>query len=145
MGGTKLGAGTLAFLGAGLVVGLSAGCGAPVASDPGNEMLYGDQIFQRMPGSAPKIFLEAKKVLDNLGFKIVSVRENMMINARLDSPKRPIHVNLKIFAGDRVYIRLYNLSEDEHDEWIMRLFRGIRASIQGIPAEREKRGRPRQG
>ncbi|MHC5055390.1 MAG: hypothetical protein ACYTKD_11805 [Planctomycetota bacterium] len=143
--GQGLRIGTLAVFGAALALSLTAGCGAPIVTNPEDDLLVGEQIYQRMPGSAPRIFLEAKNVLDNLGFKVVSVRQNAAINARLDSPKRPIHVYLKILGGDRLYIRLYNLQGDEHDEWMTRLFASIRASIVGTPAEREKKGRPRQG
>ena len=141
----RLTTGMSAFLGAGLAVAFGAGCGAQIVSNPEDETLPGESVYQRMPGSAPRIFLEAKNVFDNLGFRIVSVRENAAINARLDSPKRPIHAYLKIIGGDRVYIRLYNLEGDEHDEWMMRLFTSIRGSIEGTPAEREKRGQPKQG
>ena len=92
--GQKLRRGTFAFFGAGIALSLSlsltTGCGAPMAVTPTDDLLVGEQIFQRMPGSGPKIFLESKKVLLSLGFKIVSVRENAFINAKLDSSKRPI-------------------------------------------------------
>ena len=136
-------AGTLAVVAAALA--LVAGCGAPIVSNPEDDLLAGEQIYQRMGGSSVKIFMHAKNVLDELGFKVISVRENVAINARLDSPKRPIHAYLKILSGDRLYIRLYNLEGDEHDEWITRLFANIKDSMRGNPAEREKRGRPKHG
>jgi hypothetical protein len=136
---------TLGLLCAALAVAFGAGCGAPATSTPEEESLAGMSFYQRMGGSAARIFAEAKSVLDDLGFKIVSVRENAAINARLDSPKRPIHAYLKIVSGDRLYIRLYNLRGDERDEWTMRLFTSIRNSIEGKPAEKEKQGRLKRG
>ena len=129
-------AGTLAVFAAGFALVLTTGCGGPIVTGGDGDLLMGDQIYQRMPGSAPRIFLEAKNVLGDLGFKIVSVRENELINAKLDSPKHPIIVNLTILGGDRLFIRLYNLRGDEHDEWVERLFANIRASIEGVPVDR---------
>jgi len=123
--------GTLAALGVGLALSLATGCGAPIVMEAEQELLVGEQTYQRMPGSAASVFLHAKKVLASLGFKIVSVRENDVINARRDSPKRPIHVFLKIRGSDRLYIQLYNLDEDEEEEWTRKLFSTIRASIDG--------------
>jgi len=129
--GKGLRTGTLAALGVGVALSLAAGCGAPVVLEVEEELLVGEQTYQRMPGSAASVFTHAKKVLDLMGFKIVSVRENVAINARLDSPKRPIHAFLKIRGSDRLYIQLYNLDEEQEEEWSRRLFSTIRASIDG--------------
>ena len=123
--------GTLAALVAGVALSLVTGCKAPVVVEVEDELLVGGQAFQRMPGSAASVFMHAKKALSSLGFKIMSVRENDVINARLESPKRPIHAFLKIRGSDQLYIQLYNLDEDEEEEWTRKLFSTIRASIDG--------------
>jgi hypothetical protein len=141
-----LGKGTLAVFGAGLALSLSlmTGCAAPIVVTPQHDLLVGEQIFQRMPGSVSKIFLESKRVLSILGFKIVSVRGKTFINAKLDSPKRPIVANLKILGDGSLSIRLYNLKGAEHDEWLERLYTGISDSLEGIPVKRQN-GWSRQG
>lgn len=127
----------LVVLGAGLI----GACGAPAVTNPEDEALVVGQVYKTMPGSTAKIFSDAKSALDGLGFRIVSVRENAAINARLDSPKKPIHVYVKIVAGNRVYISIYNVTGDEHDEWLTRLFTSIEASIRGTKAEQERPAR----
>jgi len=123
---------TCAALGLGLALSLSAGCGGTVAVErQEEELLIGEQVYQRMPGSSATVFLHAKRVLAKLGFKIVSVRENRVINARLDDPKKPIQAYVKIRSDERLCIRLYNLDKDEREEWTERLYSSIAASIEG--------------
>ncbi len=124
-----------------------AGCGTVVMTNPQEEMPAARHAYRRMPGSSAKIFAEAKKVLDRMGFTIVSERENMVLNGKLDVARKPVAIllYLTISRGDRVYLRFYNLTAAEEEEWTARVFHNIRAAVMGTPAEREKRGRPRRG
>ncbi len=135
----------LALFGAGAIAAFCAGCLTPIVTNPEEDMPGAENIYRRMPGSTARIFAECKNVLDRLGFKVVSVRENAAINARLEAPRRSIHAFLKILGGDRLYIRLYTLDGQEKDEWMTRLYREIKGAILGTPAQREKRGRPGRG
>ncbi len=136
---------TLALSWAAVITG--AGCGTAIMMNTQEEMPAGRYPYRRMPGSSARIFAEAKRVLDRMGFAIVSERENMALNGRLDVARKPVPVllYLTISRGDRVYLRFYNLTAAEEEEWTAKVFHNIRAAVMGTPAEREKRGRPRRG
>lgn len=116
-----------------LAAAFGAGCGGPVMSDPEQVMPGTEHASRRMPGSTVRIFTEARKVLGQMGFTVVSERENALLNAKLELPRKrePIHVNLMMFGGDRVYLRLYNLTEAEREKWAEKIFRNIRHAITG--------------
>lgn len=124
-----------------------AGCGTAVVTNPQEDMPASRHSSRRMPGSSARIFAEAKRVLDRMGFAISGVRENQALMGRLDVARKPVPVFLwlTITRGDRVYLRFYNLTPAEEEEWTARVFHNIRAAVMGTPAEREKRGRPRRG
>jgi hypothetical protein len=126
---------------------LLCGCGGTATTYPEEEQYLAEQAFRRLPGSAPTIFAEAKKVLTSLGFMVTGERQNAAIAAKKDVGKKhvPIFVWLTITAGDKVSLRFYNLDDDQEREWTSKLFRGIKEALIGTPAEREKRGRPKRG
>ena len=124
-----------------LAAALGAGCGMVVVTQAEQEMPGAEHASRRMPGSTVRIFTEAKTVLRRMGFTIVSERENSLINGKIEMPRKPepVHINLMIFGGDRVHLRFYNLNETEKEKLAEKIFRNIRNSIKGIPAERERR------
>lgn len=120
-----------------------AGCGRVVLTDPEQTMPGAEHASRRMPGSTVRIFTEAKKALGKMGFTIVSERQNRLLNGKLEAPRKPepIHVNLMLLGGDRVYLRLYNLTEAEKEKLAEKIFDSIWNAIRGTPAEHERRGR----
>ena len=122
---------------------LGSGCGTVPLSQAEQDMPGEQGASRRLPGSTARIYNEAKTVLAQMGFTIVSERENRLINAKVELPRKPepVHINLLMLGGDRVYIQPYNLTEAEKEKMTDRIFLKITHAIKGVPDEEERRKR----
>lgn len=122
---------------------LGAGCGTVPLTQAEQSMPGVQGASRRLPGSTARIYNEAKMVLARMGFTIVSERENRLINGKIELPQKPepVHINLLMLGGDRVYVRLYNLTEAEKEKMTEKIFRKIWHAIKGTPDEEERRKR----
>ena len=75
------------------------------------------------------------------GGPVLSDPEQAMPGAEHASRRMPGSTVRMMLGGDRVYLRLYNLTEAEREKWAEKIFRNIRYAITGAPAEQERRGR----
>jgi len=124
---------------------LAAGCGTVPLSEAEQHMAVEQGASRRLPGSTARIYNEAKTVLARMGFTIVSERANRLINAKVELPRKPepVHINLLMLGGDRVHLRLYNLSEAEKEKMADKIFLKITHAIKGVPDE-DKRRKPKK-
>ena len=122
---------------------LGAGCGTVPLTQAEQDMPGVQGASRRLPGSTARIYNEAKAVLARMGFTIVSERENRLINGKIELPRKPepVHINLLMLGGDRVYVQLYNLTEAEKEKMTEKIFLKIRHAIKGVPDEEERRKR----
>ncbi len=127
-----------------LAAALGAGCGAAFLTEAEQSMAVEHGFTRRLPGSTARIYNEAKTALARMGFTIVSEREGL-INAKIELPRtpEPVHINLLMLGGDRVHLRLYNLSDAEKEKMADKIFLKITHAIKGVPDEDERRKRRR--
>ncbi len=100
-----------------------------------------EYAFREMAGSVGRIFEACRETLEGMGFEIVSERPGAVLNAKLELPRKrvPIHVNALTYGGSRLYLRVYNLDEEEEREWTGKLFNAIADTIEGVKDERDRR------
>jgi len=123
---------------------LAAGCGAPAVA-PEEEMPLQEQVFRRFSGSSSAIYSASKKALDRLGVQVTGEREGAIICGKLDIARKPVFVSVKLASANRVYVRFYNLTATEEEEWRTKVYREIDAVLGTTPAERERAGRAKRG
>ncbi len=122
---------------------LGAGCGTVPLTQAEQDMPGAQGASRRLPGSMARIYNEARTVLAQMGFTIVSERENRLINGKIELPRKPepVHINLGMLGGDRVHLRLYNLSDAEKEKMADKIFLKITHAIKGVPDEDKRRKR----